>query len=169
MGLRLVGLVPCSLWAPKSPGASSLISKRPTSNIRSTVAPYIIPRSAPDAVTSSGCHQCQQVKLQQQQQIQPLSHHNVCTSHVNPLTLRTQSTSHQSSICSRQPPPKLELSTPSVATTTSLAPAAATSMLLVPFAVPGFIPVQTPAATTTNGIISAINPNPKVRNRFFTA
>lgn len=157
VGLRFVGLLPCAVWAPKAPKPTISSANTP---IRFP-APYTVPPTLVKRVRGSGIvgggdpAACRCSNQHQQQATSstilnlpqptvvptpavqpPIQPVTVTVSNVQPQTIQTQPLS------TRQP----------------------NSMLLVPFAVPGFVPAMQP-----NGGIPMGNPNPcttttKVRN-----
>lgn len=135
MGLRLVGLLPCAVWTPKVPKpriagqARTTTTPYPivTATAGSTVIPVAPIAAAAATRTESSCH--------------------CAHSSTQPITVQARSTPSVSSIA--QPPltPLRHIRpTRAAATATSVQPITATNtsspMLLVPFAMPGFMPVQ---------------------------
>lgn len=126
MGLRLVGLLPCAVWAPKVP--------KPTisgaQNRRTANAPYTV--TSPNRADNCRCTSTTSTPQHQQQQQQqrfisvPQIRANVAT------------TVPRATIAG----PRLLRSATATATATATSATVRNPMLLVPFAVPGFVPVQ---------------------------
>lgn len=134
VGLRLVGLLPCAVWTPKVPkpriAGQARTSTTPYPIVTATAGSTIIPVGSIAATATRSDSLCR-----------------CAHSSTQPITVQARSTPSVSSIA--QPPiaPLRQIRpTRAVATATAVQPitAANTSspMLLVPFAMPGFMPVQ---------------------------
>lgn len=189
VGLRLVGLLPCAVWASKAPKPSSAALQQ----VRA--APYTIPSSS--------------VGIQQHinRSIDPNCRCTTTTTSVTPTGITLQQQLSQpppqpSAILPIQPTavalnptqvtPVLTAPVPTAAVTAQTAagiivppaqpiapvapvpqPVAATStnpMLLVPFAVPGFVPIQpqqTPSSNGTGNVNAKVSENKNFLFSFF--
>lgn len=110
MGLRLVGLLPCAVWAPKVPKPTIASQTRPT--------PYTL--TSPNRTENCRC-------ASTSTQLRPPAPVAPALRPPAPAVVAT-------------PVPAPVIVPPRVAT--QQAPAPRNSMLLVPFAVPGFVPIQ---------------------------
>lgn len=128
MGLRLVGLLPCAVWTPKLPKPRIAGQARTTTTpypiVTATAGSNIIPVSPIAAASSLATRSDSSCRC--------------VSSSTQPLTVQARPTPTVSAIA--QPSTPIRQISPAIrpiASNTTNSP-----MLLVPFAMPGFVPVQ---------------------------
>ena len=141
MGLRLVGLLPCAVWTPKVPKPTIANQARMTTN------PYpIVPAASGSA---SGSVPLSSTRLVNHLEIACRCASSASAQQAQQLSIRSAATSPVATIATQLAPAGVRQIRPShtaairsVVSSASAAGPTTSPMLLVPFAMPGFVPVQ---------------------------